>query len=36
VRRKAMNKKDRIAVVITIAVFLLIIPDLARGIAGGI
>lgn len=31
-----MNKKDRIAVVITVAVFLLIIPDLARGIAGGI
>ena len=31
-----MNKKDRIAVVTTIAVFLLIIPGLTKGIAGGI
>ena len=31
-----MNKKDRIAVITTIAVFLLIIPDLTKGIAGGI
>jgi hypothetical protein len=31
-----MNKKDRIAVVTTFAALLLILPDLLKGIAGGV